>query len=92
MAVWSVPKLVTELLEFFRSVLDSPGLIPGWKWSPCVKLWFGCCWAGNGQGFRFHKVEPMLGKRAAHGQPTTQFAWLDKKRPCVICIKKNCLK
>ena len=27
----------------------------------------------NGHGFRFHKVEPMLGERAAHGQPTVQF-------------------
>ena len=36
----------------------------------CNKLWFGCCWAGNGHGFRFHKVEPMLGERAVHGQPT----------------------
>ena len=37
----------------------------------CNKLWFGCCWAGNGHGFRFHKVEPILGERAAHGQTTT---------------------
>ena len=36
MAVWSVIKLGTELLKFFGPVLDSPGLIPGWKWSPCV--------------------------------------------------------
>ena len=34
------------------------------------KLWFGCFWTGNGQGFRFHKVEPMLGEWAGHGQPT----------------------
>ena len=39
----------------------------------CNKLWFGCCWAGNGHGFRFHKVELMLGERAAHGHPTAQF-------------------
>ena len=38
----------------------------------CNKLWFGCCWAGNGHGFRFHKVDLMLGERAAHGQPTAQ--------------------
>ena len=36
----------------------------------CYNLWFWCCWAGNDHGFRFHKVEPMLGERAAHGQPT----------------------
>ena len=28
MAVWSVPKLGTELLKFLGVVLDSPGLIP----------------------------------------------------------------
>ena len=39
----------------------------------CIKLWFGSCWAGNGHGFRFHKVEPMLGERVAHGQPTVRF-------------------
>ena len=38
----------------------------------CYKLWFGCCWAKNGHGFRFQKVEPMLGERAAHGQPTAR--------------------
>ena len=36
MVVWSVPKLETELLEFLGPVLDSPRLILGWKWSPCV--------------------------------------------------------
>ena len=35
----------------------------------CNKLWFCCFWVGNGHGFRFHKVEPMLGEWAAHGQP-----------------------
>ena len=34
----------------------------------CIKLWFGCCWTENDHGFRFHKVEPMLGERAVHGQ------------------------
>ena len=38
----------------------------------CNKLWFGCYWAGNFHGFRFHKVELILGKWAAHGQPTTR--------------------
>ena len=53
---------------------------------------------GNGHGFRFHKVEPMLGERAAYGQPTTQIGTvknslgllLDQKCPCVICL--NLLK
>ena len=64
----------------------------------CNKLWFGCCWAENGHGFRFHKVEPMLGERAAYRQPTIQFGtvknspslhdWTKKKNcPCVICMK-----
>ena len=44
---------------------------------------------------RFHKVEPMLGERVAHGQPTAYLGtiknspglldWI-KKCPCVICI------
>ena len=46
----------------------------------CNKLWFGCCWAGYGYGFRFHKLEPMLGERAVHGQPTTRL-WTVKNSP-----------
>ena len=38
----------------------------------CNKLWLGCFWAENGHEFRFHKVEPMLGEWAAHGQPTAR--------------------
>ena len=38
-----------------------------------IKLWFWCYWVGNGHGFRFHKVEPMLGERATHGKPTHCF-------------------
>ena len=38
MAVWSVPKFGTELLEFLGAVLDSPRLILDWKWSPCVVI------------------------------------------------------
>ena len=55
-------------LGLFWAVLR---LITDCYWSMCYnlcnKLCFGCCWAGNGHGFRFHKVEPMLGERAAHG-------------------------
>ena len=51
--------------------------------------------AENGHGFRFHKVEPMLGERVAHGQPIAQIGtiknspgcMLDRKCPCVICMK-----
>ena len=39
----------------------------------CNKLWFECCWVENDHGFRFHKVEPMLGERVAHGQAIAQF-------------------
>ena len=39
----------------------------------CNKLWFWCFWVGNDHGFWFHKVEPMLGERAAQGQPTAHF-------------------
>ena len=31
---------------------------------------FGCCEAGNGHGFRFQEVEPMLDEGAILGQPT----------------------
>ena len=37
-----------------------------------MQIVFGVYEAGNGHRFRFHKVEPMLGERAAHGQPTAQ--------------------
>ena len=37
-----------------------------------MQIVFGVYEAGNGHGFRFHKVESMLGERAAHGQPNAQ--------------------
>ena len=37
------------------------------------KLCFDVYEAGNGHGIRFHKVEPMFGEWAAHGQPTVLF-------------------
>ena len=43
----------------------------------CNKLWSGCFWAGNGHGFQFHKVEPMLGEWAAHGQPTAHLGTVE---------------
>ena len=54
----------------------------------CVKLWFRCCETGNDHGFRFHKVEPMLSERAAHGQPTSQFGTV-KNSPDVLVRPKN---
>ena len=35
MAIWSVPKLGTELLEFFKPVLDSLGIV----WVVCVIIY-----------------------------------------------------
>ena len=62
----------------------------------CNKIWFGCFWVGNGHGFRFHKVEPMLGEWVAHGQPTAclgtvknspgLFGWTEIG-PCVFQAK-----
>ena len=59
----------------------------------CNKLCFGCYWAENDHGFRFHKFEPILGERAVHGQPTACLGtvkdnpgFLDqtKNGPCVL--------
>ena len=58
MAVWSVPKLRTKMPKNLGLFLVVPGLITDCYWSICYnlcnKLWFGCCWARNGHGFRFH--------------------------------------
>ena len=101
MAVWSVPKLGTELLEYMELVLDSLGTVLG----GCVIIYtinygFWCFWVGNGHRFRFYKVEPMLGEWATHGQPTTRLVtvknslsllgWIENG-PCVFQAK-YCLK
>ena len=31
---------------------------------------------------RFHKVEPILGERAAHGQPTARFVTVKNSPDC----------
>ena len=54
----------------------------------CNKLWFGHCWAGNGHGFRFHKVEMMLGEKAVHGQPTARFGTV-KNSPSLLDWTEN---
>ena len=33
-------------------------------------------------GSRFHKVEPMLGERATHGQPTAPFGTAKNSQDC----------
>ena len=35
-------------------------------------------------GSRFHKVEPILGERAAHGQPTTLFRTIKNNPDCSL--------
>ena len=38
----------------------------------CLKVHengFGCCEAGNGHGFGFQRMEPMIDEGAAHGHP-----------------------
>ena len=54
----------------------------------CNKLWFGCCWAGNGHEFRFHKVKPMLGERAIHRQPTARLGTV-KNSPDLLDWTEN---
>ena len=54
----------------------------------CNKLWVGCCWAGNSHGFRFHKVEPMLGEKAAHEQPTARLGTV-KNSPGLLDWTEN---
>ena len=54
----------------------------------CNKLWFECCWAGNGHGFWFHKVEPVLGERVAHRQPTAHLG-IVKNSPNLLDWTEN---
>ena len=62
----------------------------------CDKLCFVCFWAENGHGFRFHKVELMLGEWATHGQPTARLGTIKRSLgllrrieigPCVFQAK-----
>ena len=39
----------------------------------CHENGFGCCEAGNGHGFRFQEVEPMLDEGVVLGKPTDWF-------------------
>ena len=47
-----------------------------------------CCWAGNGHGFWFHKLKPMLGERAVNGQPTTHLG-IVKNSPGLLDQTEN---
>ena len=66
-------KFGTEMMEIGSRFGQTTDCLGGLCYNLCNKLWFGYCWAGNDHGFRFHKVEPMLGERASHRQPT---AWM----------------
>ena len=44
----------------------------------------GVCEAENGMDFWFHKVEPMLGERAVHGQPTARFGIVKNSSDCLL--------
>ena len=52
---------------------------------PCLKRHgnvLGCVTSEMAMGSRFHKVEPMLGERAAHGQPTARFGTVTNSPDC----------
>ena len=74
MAVSSVLKLGTEMLEYFEPVLGSIGTVSG---GGVIIYTINCVFfvyeAENGHGIRFHKVEPMFGEWATHEQPTALF-------------------
>ena len=89
------------MLDYFEPVLDSVGTVflgrgggggGGGGAGLCDnlynKLWFWCFWAGSGHGFWFHKVEPMLGDWAAHGQPTARLGTI-KNSPGLLGWTEN---
>ena len=53
----------------------------------CNKLCFDVYEAGNGHGIRFHKVEPMFGEWAAHGQPNALFLDCKNSSGCMNWTK-----
>ena len=73
------------MLENLEPVLDCLG---GLSDDLCNKLWFGCCWAGNGHGFWFHKGELMLGERVVHEQPTARLG-IVKNSPGLLDQTEN---
>ena len=44
---------------------------------------------GNGMDSRSHKVEPMLGKRAAHGHPTARFGTVKNSPNVLVGLKMS---
>ena len=60
--------------KFLGPVWDSPRTVWGALFDKLHnKLCFGVYEAGNGYRIQFHKVEPICGEWAAHGQPTIMF-------------------
>ena len=59
-----------NFLSLFRQSTDCLGSL--WC-NLCNKLCFGVYEAENGHVIRFHKVDPMFGEWATHGQPTAMF-------------------
>ena len=63
-------RIMGNCWSFFGQSTDCLG---GLCWNLSNKLCYGVHEAGNGHGIKFHKVEPMFGEWAAHGQPTVLF-------------------
>ena len=87
----------------YCGVSATPGcrglLLLGYSLSKIHENGFGCGEAGNGHGFRFQEVEPMLHERSILGQPTDWFGTVKNSpdllvRPklsmCIcMCIENN---
>ena len=68
------PKTWDQIVGIFEFVFGQCRDCYGWLCHNLYnKLCFGVYEAGNGHGIRFHKVEPMFGEWAAHGQPIALF-------------------
>ena len=89
MAVWSVPKLGTEMLETRNCFGQSMDCLCGLCHVCVLNCGLGVVRSENGHGFRFHKVEPRLGERVAHGQPTARLGTVKKVPVCLIRPKMS---
>ena len=86
---------MTKMLEIRNRFEQSTDCLCGLCHVCVLNCGLGVVRPKNSHGFLFHKVEPMLGERAAHEQPPAQF-WTIKNSPgllvgpCVNCM--NLLK
>ena len=97
MAVWSVPKLGTELLELFEPVLDSVGIVSGVCviidtincvlvcMSPKMAIELGSTKWNRCLVSGLPKDSPLLCFGTVKNSPGLYE--LDQKRPCVVCMK-----